>query len=91
MFRRLLFAAGALALVMVLGAPGQAQAQRSCGGMPDGMHQGMHPGMQRVMQPRFTPGLRGPMMNRPFTPLSFDRFEDRFERRFPLGQFDRCR
>jgi hypothetical protein len=45
--------------------------------------------MQRGMQPRFTPGVRGPMMNRPFAPRSFDRFEDRFERRFLFEQFDR--
>jgi hypothetical protein len=25
----------------------------------------------------------------PFLPRQFDRFEDRFERRFPFGQFDR--
>ena len=85
MFRRFLFAAGTLALVWALGMPGQVHAQHSRGGMPHGMP----PGMQRGMQPRFTPGVRGPMMNRPFAPRSFDRFEDRFERRFPFGRFDR--
>ena len=64
---------GALALLVVLGAPGQLHAQRFRGGF----------------RPGFMPGFRGgltPGFNR-FGPRRFDRFEDRFERRFGRGPF----
>jgi hypothetical protein len=77
MFRRLLFALGALALVLVLGSPGQAHARPSRGGFHHGMHGGM------------SPGFRGPIMAPRFVPRRADRFEDRLERRFPRGRFDR--
>ena len=79
MIRRLLFVAGSLALVVVLGGPGQAHAQRSRGGIPHGMQRGFHHG--------FTPGFRGPVIDPRFVPRRSDRFEDRFENRF--GRFDR--
>ena len=79
MIRRLLFVAGSLALVVVLGGPGQAHAQRSRGGIPHGMQRGFHHG--------FTPGFRGPVIDPRFVPRRSDRFEDRFENR--SGRFDR--
>jgi hypothetical protein len=81
----MLFATGAFAIVLALGAPGQVHAQNSRGGMHPGMHHGMH----RGIRPGLTPGFRGPMIDRPFVPRNFDRFEDRLERRFPFGRFDR--
>jgi len=85
MFRGMLFAAGALAIVLAFGAPGQVHAQHSHGGMQPGMHHGMH----RGIPPGFPPGFRGTMIDRPFVPRNLDRFEDRLERRFPFGRFDR--
>ena len=74
---------GALALLVVLGAPNQIHAQHGRGGAP---HM-VHPGFQNRMMPGFHHGVFG----RPFGPgprtfnpgfRRFDRFEDRFERRF---------
>ena len=79
MFRRFLFlSVGALALLAVLGAPGQAHAQRMHGGHP-------------VFRGRMMPGYRGGFdhhFDRRFFDRRFDRFEDRFGNRFNRG-FDR--
>jgi len=85
---------GALALLVVLGAPNQVHAQRGRGGVPHGGH----PGFNNRMMPGFHHGVFG----RPFGPgprtfdprfRRFDRFEDRFERRFDhdprFRRFDR--
>ena len=67
---------GALVLLVVLGAPDQVHAQRFRGGF--------RPGFTPGFRGRFTPGFRGrlgPRFNR-FGFRGFDRFEDRFERRF---------
>jgi hypothetical protein len=85
MFRRLLFVAGALALVIVFGGPSQANAQHSRGGSHHGMPHGMH----RRSHPGFTPGFRGLVIDPRFVPRRFDRFEDLLESRFPFGRFDR--
>ena len=77
---------GALALLVVLGAPNQVHAQRGRGGVPHGGH----PGFNNRMMPGFHHGVFG----RPFGPGPrifdprfnrfgfgrFDRFEDRLER-----------
>jgi hypothetical protein len=76
MFRRFMFSVGALALLVVLGAPGQLHAQHMRGGGPHMTHPGFRSG--------FTPGFHGrfdPRFNRGFD-RGFDRFEDRFENRF---------
>ena len=82
MLRRFLsLSVGALALLAVLGAPGQAHAQRMHGGHP-------------VFRGRMMPGYRGGFdhhfdrrfFDRRFD-RRFDRFEDRFEDRFNRGFF----
>jgi hypothetical protein len=87
MLRRFLsVGVGALALLVVLGGPGQLHAQRFRGGFRPGFTPGFRGG--------FTPGFRGrfdPRFNRfdrRFGFGRFDRFEDRFERRFNRGFFD---
>jgi hypothetical protein len=104
MFRRfLLLSVGALALLVVLGTPGQLHAQRMRGGFSRGFHTGFRGG--------FSPGFHRGVFGRPFGPgprtfnprfnrfdrfedrfggrfNRFDRFEDRFERRFNRGFFD---
>ena len=74
---------GALALMVLLGAPNQVHAQRGRGGVPHGGHAGfnsrmMHGFHHGVFGHPFGPGPRtfDPRFRR------FDRFEDRFERRF---------
>jgi hypothetical protein len=88
---------GALALLVVLGAPGQLHAQRFRGGFRPGFTPGFRPGFMPGFRPAFTPGFRGaftPGFNRfgirrfdRFGIRRFDRFEDRFERRFGRGPF----
>ena len=82
MLRRFLFlSVGGLALLVVLGAPGQLHAQRMHGGMHGGFHHGgfHHGGFGRPFGPG--PRIFDPRFNR-FGFGRFDRFEDRFERRF---------
>ena len=86
MLRRFLFlSVGGLALLVVLAAPGQLHAQRTHGGMHPGMHGGFHHGgfHHGGFGRPFGPGPRifDPRFNR-FGFGRFDRFEDRFERRF---------
>ena len=86
MLRRFLFlSGGGLALLVVLGAPGQLHAQRTHGGMHPGMHGGFHHGgfHHGGFARPFGPGplIFDPRFNR-FGFGRFDRFEDRFERRF---------
>jgi hypothetical protein len=61
MFRRFLLSAGALALLVVLGAPGQLHAQPMRGGSPHMMHPGFQggfrPGMHGGFDPRFHGGF----------------------------------
>jgi hypothetical protein len=94
MLRRFLFVSvGALALLLVLWAPGQLHAQHVRGAFPHAVHPGFHGGFRPhrgVFGPPFGPGPR-----RIFDPRfgrghfdHFDRFEDRFERRFNRGFFD---
>jgi hypothetical protein len=91
MLRRFLFlSVGALALLVVLWAPGQLHAQHVRGGFPHAVHSGFHrgfrPGFHRgVFGPPFGPGPRRIFDTR-FGRL--DRFEDRFERRFDRGFLD---
>jgi hypothetical protein len=77
MLRRFLsLSVGALVLLVVLGAPGQLHAQRFRGDF--------RPALTPGFRGRFTPGFRGrfdPRFNRSGF-RRFDRFEDRFERRF---------
>ena len=87
MFRRFLFlSVGALALLVGLGAPGQAHARGMRGGFSHGFHRGF--------QGRFVPSIPsfrggfGPRLRRGFFDRRFDRFEDRFGNRFNRG-FDR--
>ena len=71
MLRRFLFlSVGALALLVVLGAPGQLHAQRMRGGMPGfhsgGMpafHSGGMPGFRGGFAPRFNGGMFAPRFN----------------------------
>jgi len=82
MLRRFLFlSVGGLALLVVLAAPGQLHAQRMHGGMHGGFHHGgfHHGGFGRPFGPG--PRIFDPRFNR-FGFGRFDRFEDRFERRF---------
>ena len=61
MLRRfLVLGVGALALVVVLGAPGQVHAQRMRGGIANGVHPGFHGG--------FTPGFNRGVFGPPFGP-----------------------
>jgi hypothetical protein len=94
MFRRyLVLGVGALALAVVLGAPGQADAQRTRGGVPHGVRPGFHSGFSPGFQSRVFGSPFGPGPRRIFDPRfnrgrRFDRFEDRFENRFDRGIFD---
>jgi hypothetical protein len=101
MFQRCLPGMGVLALLGVLGAPGQLHAQHSRGGSLHGFRSGFQPsvssGFRRGFTPSFgfTPGFGfdprfdgrffDPRLNR----ARFDRLEDRFENRFGFGRFDR--
>ena len=87
--------AGALALLVVLGAPRQVHAQHRHGGGPHGVrpvvHGGMRtPGFRRGFDPRFDHRFFDrrfdPRFNRRFD-RRFDRFEDRFENRSNRGFF----
>ena len=100
MIRRfLVLGVGALALAMVLGAPGQVHAQRGRGGVPHGgrsvvsgrmmpgFRSGFMPGFRPTPMFRFDPRFRGGMFDPRFN-RRFDRFEDRFENRFDGRFFD---
>ena len=68
MLRRFLcLSVGALALLVVLGAPGQLHAQRMRGGMPrggmPGFHSGGMPGFRGGFAPRFNGGMFAPRFN----------------------------
>jgi hypothetical protein len=90
MFRRFLFlTVGALALLVVLQAPGQLHAQHVRGGMHSGSRMGMTPGFRGRFDPRFNRGFFSPRFTPGFSLGRFERFEDRFGNRFPLGRFDR--
>jgi hypothetical protein len=87
MFRWLLFLSlGASALLWQLGDPGRVHAQQAGSslrlvGRPmfrPGFRGGFMPGFRGMPMSRFNPGFG-----------RFDRFEDRFENRFPFGRFDR--
>ena len=75
MFRRFVcLSVGALALLVVLGVPGQVHAQRMRGSFPNrvmpGFRGGFTPGFNRgfnggFFDPRFSPGF-GPSFFRPF-------------------------
>jgi hypothetical protein len=83
MLRRFVFlSVGALALVVVLGAPGQLHARPMRGGMmprmvSPGFRSSTMPGMQRRFDPRFNRGFN-PRFNRGFGP----RFNRGFNRGF---------
>src|SRR3989440_3284264 len=69
MLRRFLcLSVGALALLVVLGAPGQLHAQRMRGGMPrggmPGFHSGGMPGFRGGFAPRSNGGMFTPPLNR---------------------------
>ena len=92
MFRRFLLpGVGALALLVVLGAPGQVQAQRMRGGGPRMVMPGFRPGTMSGFMPRFHPGFvpgsRGmffdPRFNRGFFNPGFNRMF--FDPRFSTG------
>jgi hypothetical protein len=92
MLREFLFLTiGLSAVIGMLSAPGQLQAQGSRGGFRPAIQPRVNPTMRRA----FTPGFRfDPRFNgRQFDPRSngrrFDRFEDRFENRFGSRRFDR--
>ena len=102
MFRRFVcLSIGALALVVVLGAPGPVHAQHMRGGFPHAMHPGfpgMMPGFHGVMpgfrggfdtrfNSFFTPGFGRRFMVPRMSPGRFDRFEDMFENRVNRGFF----
>ena len=62
MLRRfLLFSVGALALLLVLGSPGQLHAQHMRGGVPNRVHPGSRggvmPGFRGGFDPRFNRGF----------------------------------
>src|SRR2546421_5568989 len=82
MFRRFVcLSVGALALMVVLGAPGQLHAQHMRGGFPHAMHPGFHgmmPGFHGAM-----PGFRGGV-DTPFNSL----FTPGFARRFIVPRLD---
>jgi hypothetical protein len=96
MFRRFVFlGVGALALLGVLGAPGQLQAQRFRAGLPPAMRPvmpggvmtrfpiGVNPGFNRGFGPRFNPAF-----NRSFNPRFTPGFNRSFDRDFNRGFFD---
>ena len=88
MLRRFLFhSVGALALLVVLEAPGQLHAQHMRGGM--GSRMGVMPGFRGRLDSRFNRGFFNPRFDSRFGVGRFDRFEDRFGNRFPSGRFDR--
>jgi hypothetical protein len=82
MLRRFLFlSVGALALLVVLGAPGQLHAQRFRGGFPHGVH----PGFRGGFDPRFNRGFFDPRFNDPRFNRGF--FDPRFSPGFVPGFF----
>jgi hypothetical protein len=102
MFRRLsFFSVAALALVYALSAPERVHSQ----GMRGSMRMGAPMRMPMPMNRTFNPGLQsGFMLRGTFDPRfrsmlfspsfidgrgTFDRFEDRFEKRFRFRSFDR--
>jgi len=96
MFQQFLFpSTGVLALIAVLGNPGQLQAQRARGGPMRGMNPGFqlrfNPGVRPALMPGFalTPSVNGRFVDPRFSPMRFDRFEDRVENRFGMARFDR--
>jgi hypothetical protein len=100
MLREFLFLTiGLSAVIGMLGAPGQLQAQGSRGGFRPAFQARVNPNMQRAftpnMQRAFTPGFRfdsrfnGRQFDPRFNGRRFDRFEDRSENRFGSRRFDR--
>jgi hypothetical protein len=86
MLRRfLVLCVGALALAVVLGAPGEVHAQR--GLFRGGFLPGFRPTPMFRFDPRFRGGMFDPRFDRGFD-RGFDRFEDRFENRFDRRFFD---
>jgi hypothetical protein len=75
--RKVLFTV-VLAAVALLGITGESSARPMHGGFRGG---GLRPGFHGRFDPRFNRGFFHPGFNR------FDRFEDRFERRFNHGFF----
>jgi hypothetical protein len=96
MFQQFLFlGTGVLALIAVLGTPGQLHAQRARGGSMGGMNPGFQLRFNPSVRPAFTPGFaftpnfNGRFVDPRFSPMRLERFEDRFENRFGMGRFDR--
>src|SRR5262245_19338405 len=95
MLRRFLLpGVGALALLVVLGAPGQVHAQRMRGGGPrmvmPGFRSGFMPGSRGMFfEPRFNHGFFDPRFNRMFFDPRFNRgfFNPRFNRMFFAPRF----
>ena len=101
MFRRLaFFSVGALALAYALSAPERVHGQ----GMRGSMRMGAPMRMPMPMNRTFKPGLQSGFLRGTFDPRfrsmlfgpsfidgrgTFDRLEDRFEKRFRFGSFDR--
>jgi hypothetical protein len=102
MFRRLaFFSVGALALAYALSAPERVHGQGMRGSMRMGAPMRMPMQMNRTFKPGFQSGFMRPGAFDPgfnsmlFRPSfsdgrgTFDRFEDRFEKRVRFGSFDR--
>ncbi len=95
MFRRFAYlGTGILTILLCVGSPGQAEAQRFRGSPMMRPHMGMNNGFMMNnnrfrssfgFDSRFRTGAFDPR----FGPGRFDRFEDRFENRFGRGRFDR--
>ncbi|HYT89258.1 MAG TPA: hypothetical protein VEL76_11180 [Gemmataceae bacterium] len=91
MLRRFLFlSVGALALLVVLGAPGQLHAQRMRGSSPRMVHPNLRGGFRPGFQGRFNPGFNRRMFDPRFNRGMFDPRFNRgmFDPRFNRGFFD---
>jgi hypothetical protein len=89
MFRRFLFlGVGALALLVVLAAPGQVHAQRMRGGAPTRMMTPFRGGFMPGSRGGFNSRFNGRMFNSRFNGGRFDRFNSGMFNRFNGGMFD---
>jgi hypothetical protein len=86
----LLLTIGLSAVIGMLGAPGQLQAQGARGGFRPGFQTRVNPNMRRAITPgfRFDSRFNGRVFDPRFNGRRFDRFEDRFENRFRFNRFD---
>jgi hypothetical protein len=87
MLRRfLVFSVGAIALLVVLGAPGQLHAQRMRGSSPRMSPRMVNPGFHGRFSPGFNRGMMDPRFNRGMMDPRFNR--GMFDPRFNRGMFD---